>query len=104
MLLQTIGMSHSTVCLSTCYKLCKLQGKIAPCDKVLITCNIFYLHFSDLNKIVDGMGEKLARFIQCFMTFIGAYVIGFIYGWKLTLTLVSMLPLMALSGGIMGMV
>jgi ATP-binding cassette subfamily B (MDR/TAP) protein 1 len=57
-----------------------------------------------LNKIVDGMGEKLARFIQCLMTFVGAYIIGFIYGWKLTLSLVSMLPLMALSGGIMGMV
>jgi ABC-type multidrug transport system fused ATPase/permease subunit len=65
---------------------------------------IFNANFSDLNKIVDGMGEKLARFIQCMMTFVGAYIIGFIYGWQLTLTLLSMLPLMALSGGIMGMV
>ena len=54
--------------------------------------------------MVDGMGEKCARFIQCMMTFIGAYVIGFIYGWKLTLVLVTMLPLMALSGGLMAMV
>ena len=60
--------------------------------------------FRDLNKLVEGMGEKFARFIQCMMTFIGAYVIGFIYGWKLTLVLLAMLPLMALAGGLMGMV
>ncbi|XP_046851815.1 ATP-dependent translocase ABCB1-like [Xenia sp. Carnegie-2017] len=57
----------------------------------------------DLNKIVDGMGEKFARFIQCLTTFIGAYIIGFIYGWQLTLVLLSMLPLMAFGGGIMGL-
>ena len=52
----------------------------------------------------DGMGEKFARFLQCFATFVGAYVIGFIYGWKLTLVLLTMLPLMAIAGGLMGMV
>ena len=50
------------------------------------------------------MGEKFARFIQCLTTFIGAYIIGFIYGWQLTLVLLSMLPLMAFGGGIMGLV
>lgn len=54
---------------------------------------------SDMNKVQDGISEKVALFITAVSMFISAFVIGFIMSWKLTLilscTVVIMTAIMA---------
>jgi len=59
---------------------------------------------SDIDQIEKGIGDKLALLFQYFSAFIAGFVVGFAYGWKLTLVVVSVSPLLALSGIIMGKV
>lgn len=42
---------------------------------------------SDMNKVQEGLSEKVALLITALSMFIAAFVIGFIYSWKLTLIL-----------------
>jgi ATP-binding cassette, subfamily B (MDR/TAP), member 1 len=53
----------------------------------------------DLNKLQEGIGEKLA--MLCFFagSFTCAIVVAFIYGWELTLVLLAMIPLMTITNG-----
>ncbi|CRK36773.1 hypothetical protein BN1723_020089, partial [Verticillium longisporum] len=44
---------------------------------------------ADTNLIQDGMSEKVSLTIAALATFIAAFVIGFIFYWKLTLILFS---------------
>ena len=60
--------------------------------------------FSDVNKIQEGIGDKIGNFFQWFCCFLAGMVIGFIYGWKLTLVILAFAPLLAISGGWMTMV
>jgi ATP-binding cassette subfamily B (MDR/TAP) protein 1 len=55
----------------------------------------------DVNKIQEGIGDKIGNFFQWFSTFVTGIVIGFIYGWKLALVILAFGPLLAISGGIM---
>ena len=59
---------------------------------------------SDLNKIADGIGHKFALFLQAITGFFCGYVLGFVYGWKLMLVILSVFPLIAIAGGILGSV
>ncbi|CAB4029928.1 multidrug resistance 1-like, partial [Paramuricea clavata] len=58
----------------------------------------------DLNKIADGIGHKFASFQYCIAGFICGYILGFFYGWILTLVILSLFPVIALSGGFLGWV
>uniref|UniRef100_A0AAR2LP85 ATP-binding cassette sub-family B member 5 n=1 Tax=Pygocentrus nattereri TaxID=42514 RepID=A0AAR2LP85_PYGNA len=49
----------------------------------------------DINTINDGLGDKICIFVQFFCRFITGIIIGFIYGWKLTLVILSISPLLA---------
>ncbi|CAF1013430.1 unnamed protein product [Adineta ricciae] len=51
----------------------------------------------DINKIANGIGDKLGTVIEIGSTFISCLVIGFIKGWKLTLVVLSMLPIVFLA-------
>lgn len=59
-------------------------------------CNI-HSNFSDVNKIRDGLGDKFGSFVQFISTFIASIIIGFVRGWKLTLVILSLSPLMFIS-------
>lgn len=59
---------------------------------------------SDVNKVKEGIGDKVGNALQWFFTFIAGMVIGFIKGWKLSLVILAVSPLLAISGGIMSMV
>ncbi|CAG8843445.1 21680_t:CDS:2, partial [Racocetra persica] len=48
-----------------------------------------------------GISEKVGQILQYVATFLGGFVIGFIKGWKLTLVLCCVFPLMAAAGGFM---
>ena len=57
-------------------------------------------YFSDVNKISEGIGEKPALFIQWTSAFVAGFIIGFIYGWKLTLVLSAVSPILVICIGI----
>lgn len=50
-----------------------------------------------VNTVQDGIGERLAVFLQYFSTFIAGIVMGFVRGWKLTLVTCAGMPLLAIS-------
>ncbi|NWT66232.1 MDR1 protein, partial [Prunella himalayana] len=54
----------------------------------------------DINTIREGIGDKISIFLQFFSTFVSGLIIGFIYGWKLTLVVMSVSPLLAASAAI----
>uniref|UniRef100_A0A914UNP2 Uncharacterized protein n=1 Tax=Plectus sambesii TaxID=2011161 RepID=A0A914UNP2_9BILA len=60
-------------------------------------------HLSDaMERIKEGVGDKFGLLIQYVAQFFAGFIIAFIYSWKLTLVMLSLTPLMALSGGFMG--
>ncbi|XP_028971452.2 ATP-binding cassette, sub-family B (MDR/TAP), member 4 isoform X1 [Esox lucius] len=51
----------------------------------------------DIYKINEGIGDKVGMLIQSFTTFIISFIIGFSKGWKLTLVILSISPVLAFS-------
>ncbi|MBA0763440.1 hypothetical protein Gotri_012880 [Gossypium trilobum] len=58
----------------------------------------------DTVLIQDAMGEKVGKFIQLVSTFIGGFVIAFVQGWLLTLVMLSSIPPIVISGGVMALI
>mgnify|MGYP000257563118 CR=1 FL=1 len=54
--------------------------------------------FGDVKKIQDGIAEKVGVAIQSLSQFIGGLIIGFVYGWKMALVILAVLPVLAVSG------
>ncbi|XP_067418187.1 ATP-dependent translocase ABCB1-like [Emydura macquarii macquarii] len=54
----------------------------------------------DINTIHEGIGDKICIFVQFFATFLTGIIIGFINGWKLTLVILSVSPLLAASAAV----
>ncbi|NWI52551.1 MDR1 protein, partial [Calyptomena viridis] len=54
----------------------------------------------DINTIHQGIGDKICIFVQFFTTFLEGIIVGFIYGWKLTLVVLSISPLLAASAAV----
>jgi len=52
----------------------------------------------DIKKISDGMGDKIGITVQSVARFICGFVIAFIYGWKLALVIMSIFPVLMVSG------
>ena len=50
-----------------------------------------------MDKLKEGIGEKLAIFIYLLMSFVISVIFSFFYGWKLTLVILSCAPLIILS-------
>ena len=53
---------------------------------------------SDVDKIHDGIGDKVGLFIQWMASFVGGFVVAFIEDWRLTLLLLVFLPFLAIAG------
>ncbi|XP_061185952.1 ATP-dependent translocase ABCB1-like isoform X2 [Saccostrea echinata] len=51
----------------------------------------------DVNKIQTGIGDKMGIFFQWFSSFLTGVVIGFVYGWKLTLVILAFSPLIVIA-------
>ncbi|OQV12032.1 Multidrug resistance protein 1A [Hypsibius exemplaris] len=49
----------------------------------------------DLNKIQSGIGDKVALLFMGLSSFLTGFVIGFVYGWELTLVIVAFTPVLA---------
>ncbi|KAH9520279.1 ATP-dependent translocase ABCB1, partial [Bulinus truncatus] len=54
----------------------------------------------DISKIAEGMGDKMAIFIQWVTTWLAAYTMAFTRSWKLTLVVIIISPILILVGGI----
>ncbi|CAG9799211.1 unnamed protein product [Chironomus riparius] len=54
----------------------------------------------DLDKLKEGIGEKLSIFIYLLMSFVISVIFSFIYGWKLTLVILSCAPIIIISTAI----
>jgi len=60
--------------------------------------------FRDVLLIQEGIGEKLGNFIQFSSMFIGGFAVGFVYGWKMALVILSVTPILMVCGAFLGMV
>jgi len=49
-----------------------------------------------------GVGESLGSFVQALATFVAGVVVGMVYSWKLTLVILSAVPLLIVAIAIMG--
>ncbi|KAL8165139.1 UNVERIFIED_CONTAM: Multidrug resistance protein 1, partial [Gekko kuhli] len=54
----------------------------------------------DVSKINEGIGDKISILIQGISTFLAGIIIGFIRGWKLTLVILAVSPVLGLSAAI----
>ncbi|XP_073681406.1 bile salt export pump [Garra rufa] len=57
----------------------------------------------DINKINDAIADQVGIFIQRFTTFVCGFLMGFARGWKLTLVIISVSPLIGLATGLMAL-
>lgn len=60
-------------------------------------CNLF---FSDVSKINEGIGDKIGLLVQAVTTFVTGFIVGLIRGWKLTLVILAVSPVLGLSAAI----
>uniref|UniRef100_A0A8C2H0H5 ATP-binding cassette sub-family B member 5 n=1 Tax=Cyprinus carpio TaxID=7962 RepID=A0A8C2H0H5_CYPCA len=51
----------------------------------------------DVYKINEGIGDKLGMLLQSLSTFLAGIIIGFVKGWKLTLVILAISPLLGIS-------
>uniref|UniRef100_A0A8C9C682 Phosphatidylcholine translocator ABCB4 n=1 Tax=Phocoena sinus TaxID=42100 RepID=A0A8C9C682_PHOSS len=51
----------------------------------------------DISKISEGIGDKVGMFFQAIATFFAGFVVGFLRGWKLTLVIMAISPILGLS-------
>uniref|UniRef100_A0A4W4EAF4 ATP-binding cassette, sub-family B (MDR/TAP), member 4 n=1 Tax=Electrophorus electricus TaxID=8005 RepID=A0A4W4EAF4_ELEEL len=51
----------------------------------------------DIYKINEGIGDKMGMLIQSITTFFAGFIVGFIKGWKLTLVILAISPLLGIS-------
>ncbi|XP_053119930.1 ATP-dependent translocase ABCB1 isoform X2 [Hemicordylus capensis] len=54
----------------------------------------------DVSKINEGIGDKIAMLIQGIASFLTGFIVGFTKGWKLTLVILAVSPVLGLSAGI----
>lgn len=55
------------------------------------------ISYSDLDKLKEGISEKLGIFVYLLMTFVISVIFSFFYGWKLTLVILSCAPVIVLA-------
>ncbi|XP_007954825.2 ATP-dependent translocase ABCB1 [Orycteropus afer afer] len=54
----------------------------------------------DVAKINEGIGDKIGIFFQSLSTFLTGFIVGFTRGWKLTLVILAISPVLGLSAAI----
>ena len=45
-----------------------------------------------MNKVHNGIGDRLSTFIQWMTGFVGGVIAGFVYDWRLTLVMLGTTP------------
>uniref|UniRef100_UPI00398E631E bile salt export pump-like n=1 Tax=Pristiophorus japonicus TaxID=55135 RepID=UPI00398E631E len=57
----------------------------------------------DINKINDAIADQVGIFIQRFTTFVSGFLLGFVSGWKLTLVIIAVSPLIGFGAALMAL-
>uniref|UniRef100_A0A8B9D4Z8 Bile salt export pump n=1 Tax=Anser cygnoides TaxID=8845 RepID=A0A8B9D4Z8_ANSCY len=57
----------------------------------------------DVNKINEAIADQVAIFIQRLTTFVCGFLLGFVSGWKLTLVIIAVSPLIGVGAAIYGL-
>ncbi|XP_015822022.1 bile salt export pump isoform X2 [Nothobranchius furzeri] len=57
----------------------------------------------DINKINNAIADQVSIFIERVSTFVFGFMVGFIGGWKLTLVVIAVSPLIGIAAGLMAM-
>lgn len=60
--------------------------------------------FDNLERIKEGTGDKVALAVQFTAQFFGGLIIAFTYDWRLTLIMMSLSPLMVITGAFLAKV
>uniref|UniRef100_A0AAX7U7S3 ATP-binding cassette sub-family B member 5 n=1 Tax=Astatotilapia calliptera TaxID=8154 RepID=A0AAX7U7S3_ASTCA len=58
----------------------------------------------DVYKIQEGIGDKVGMLIQGFTSFVVSFIIGLSKGWKLTLVILAVSPVLGISAALFSMV
>ncbi|KAJ1949983.1 hypothetical protein FBU59_000895, partial [Linderina macrospora] len=56
----------------------------------------------DVNMLQEGTGEKFSFAIQYFSSFVAGFIIAFIKGWKMTLVVLAVMPILVGAVSLMG--
>ncbi|XP_062208905.1 ABC transporter B family member 21-like [Phragmites australis] len=78
-----------------------LRQEIAFFDKYTSTGEVVGRMSGDTVLIQDAMGEKVGKFIQLVVTFLGGFIVAFAQGWLLTLVMTATIPPLVLAGAVM---
>ncbi|EYU27079.1 hypothetical protein ABFS82_02G122300 [Erythranthe guttata] len=78
-----------------------LRQEIAYFDQEVSTGEVIGRMSNDTILIQDAIGEKVGKFVQVVSAFLGGFIIAFVKGWLLTLVLLTSIPLIVISAGIM---
>ncbi|KFO56227.1 Multidrug resistance protein 1, partial [Corvus brachyrhynchos] len=54
----------------------------------------------DVSKINEGIGDKMGLLVQSLTTFVVGFIVGLIRGWKLTLVILAVSPVLGLSAAL----
>ncbi|KAM9165872.1 ATP-dependent translocase ABCB1-like [Pangshura tecta] len=54
----------------------------------------------DVSKINEGIGDKIGMLFQAIATFLTGFIVGFTKGWKLTLVILAVSPVLGLSAAL----
>lgn len=65
---------------------------------------LYFLLYSDIERIQAGIGDKVAVFLQYFSTFLAGYAVAFAFSWKLALVVAAVLPAIAFLAAIIAKV
>jgi len=78
------------------------------CNVLKNILNYFAMHnsnlilsFSDIQKIQDGISDKVSVSFQMVCRAVAGLIIGFVYGWKLALVILAVSPLLGASAVVM---
>lgn len=64
---------------------------------------IFFL-FRDIEKIRNGIAERVSHFICLMVGFVVCVTLSFVYGWKLTLVVIGYVPIICITNMIISRV
>lgn len=68
------------------------------------TINTSWFHFRDIEKIKSGLAEDVSHFLYLVFSFVISVTISFVYGWQLTLLVISYLPIVFIANVLIGKV
>ncbi|CAL4957077.1 unnamed protein product [Urochloa decumbens] len=78
-----------------------LRQEIAFFDKYTSTGEVVGRMSGDTVLIQDAMGEKVGKFVQLVVTFLGGFIVAFAQGWLLTLVMMATIPPLVVAGAVM---